>query len=214
MKTIACTLAAFAFISATGCSDSSQPAAMTAEGIEREAAESPEVPEAPAVTSDHGYVLDTTVESITGEPVDLNSYRGKVVLVVNTASQCGLTPQYEQLQELYEQHKDSGLVVLAFPSNDFNQERGSNEEIAEYCDARHQCVGTGLRDEADGAVEFTPPQPGKLSALGDLRIDEVGELSRAGQSRHGNRIIRVIGLAGMRWWAGRLLDDGGRRRAG
>jgi glutathione peroxidase len=137
MKTIACTLAAFAFISATGCSDSSQPAAMTAEGIEREAAESPEVPEAPAVTSDHGYVLDTTVESITGEPVDLNSYRGKVVLVVNTASQCGLTPQYEQLQELYEQHKDSGLVVLAFPSNDFNQERGSNEEIAEYCDARY-----------------------------------------------------------------------------
>lgn len=139
MKTITSTLAAFAFVSVTGCSEPSQPqsSAMTSQGVEQESAESADTYETETAAKGPGYVLDSTVESITGEPVDLNSYRGKVVLVVNTASQCGLTPQYEQLQALYEQHKESGLLVLAFPSNDFNQERGSNEEIAEYCDARY-----------------------------------------------------------------------------
>ena len=69
------------------------------------------------------------------EPVHLcEAYRGKVVLIVNTASRCGYTPQYEALQALYEAKRDQGLVILAFPSNDFGgQEPGSAEEIREFC---------------------------------------------------------------------------------
>lgn len=79
-------------------------------------------------------LLDRDVTAITGEPVNLREYEGKVVLVVNVASRCGLTPQYEELQALYEERKDLGLVVLGFPANDFlGQEPGTNEEIYEFC---------------------------------------------------------------------------------
>lgn len=69
-----------------------------------------------------------------GAPQDLNQYAGKVLLVVNTASYCGLTPQYAGLQQLYAGYKERGLVVLGFPSNEFGaQEPGSEEQIAEFC---------------------------------------------------------------------------------
>lgn len=74
------------------------------------------------------------VEKIGGEKIKLEEYRGKVMLIVNTASLCGFTEQYEGLQKLYEEHKDDGFVVLGFPSNQFgNQEPGTNDEIAEFC---------------------------------------------------------------------------------
>ena len=81
---------------------------------------------------------DFTVNDIRGKEVSLEQYKGKVVLVVNTASKCGYTPQYKDLQALYEQYKDDDFVILGFPANEFGgQEPGSNEEIAEFCRPRY-----------------------------------------------------------------------------
>jgi glutathione peroxidase len=79
-------------------------------------------------------IYDIPVQTITGDSTSLASYRGKVLLVVNVASKCGLTPQYDALEKLYSRFKESGFVVLGFPANDFaGQEPGSNEEIASFC---------------------------------------------------------------------------------
>jgi len=76
--------------------------------------------------------------SLTGDEVDLNKYMGKVVLVVNTASKCGLTPQYEGLEAMYKKYKDQGLVILGFPSNQFlEQEPGTAKEIAAFCEKNY-----------------------------------------------------------------------------
>jgi glutathione peroxidase len=78
--------------------------------------------------------LSYTMKSLDGQDVDLKKYTGKVVLIVNTASECGLTPQYTELQAIYEKYKDEGLVVLGFPCNQFGkQEPGSSKEISEFC---------------------------------------------------------------------------------
>lgn len=70
-----------------------------------------------------------------GQEVSLEQYKGKVLLIVNTASACGFTPQYEGLQKLYDEHKEQGFEILAFPCNQFNnQEKGSDEEIKQFCD--------------------------------------------------------------------------------
>ena len=81
---------------------------------------------------------DFKATRLDGTPEDLATYDGKVVLVVNTASQCGFTPQFEGLEKLYEQYADQGLVVLGFPCNQFGgQEPGSSAEIAEFCSATY-----------------------------------------------------------------------------
>ncbi len=78
--------------------------------------------------------LQFTVESIDGEEIDLQQFKGLVILVVNVASKCGFTPQYKGLQALYEKYKDDGFVVLGFPANNFaNQEPGTDKEIKAFC---------------------------------------------------------------------------------
>jgi glutathione peroxidase len=90
---------------------------------------------ADAVAADCPPLLRHTYNALqTGKPKSLCDYRGKVLVIVNTASYCGYTKQYEGLEALYRQYRERGLVVIGFPSNDFgSQEPGSNKEIAEFC---------------------------------------------------------------------------------
>ncbi|GGF86738.1 glutathione peroxidase [Paenibacillus abyssi] len=84
-------------------------------------------------------IYDFQVKTIDGEETTLSSYKGKVMLIVNTASACGLTPHYEGLQKLYESYQDQGLVVLGFPCNQFaGQEPGTEEEIKQFCDLNYK----------------------------------------------------------------------------
>ncbi|HET6883786.1 MAG TPA: glutathione peroxidase [Pirellulales bacterium] len=82
--------------------------------------------------------LSFKMKSLDGKEVDLSKYKGKVVLIVNVASQCGNTPQYKGLEDLHEKYADEGLAVLGFPANEFGkQEPGSDEEIAEFCEQNY-----------------------------------------------------------------------------
>ena len=76
---------------------------------------------------------DFKINSISGDVINLNDYKGKPVLVVNTASYCGFTKQYNDMQDLWERYKDKGLIVLGVPSNSFNQEKKNNSEVKEFC---------------------------------------------------------------------------------
>ena len=83
-------------------------------------------------------LFDIPLETLKGAPTTLDTYRGHVLLLVNVASKCGLTPQYTALEQLYGRFKDRGLVVLGFPANDFaNQEPGTNEDIATFCSTEY-----------------------------------------------------------------------------
>ncbi len=88
----------------------------------------------PQLSTDINSIYDFTVKDIYGEDFSLSEYKGKKIMIVNTASKCGLTYQYEHLQDLYETYKDQNFEIIGFPSNDFAmQERGSNDEIASFC---------------------------------------------------------------------------------
>lgn len=98
-------------------------------------------------------LYDFTVEAIDGSKFDLADLKGKKVMIVNTASECGLTPQYEGLEELYQAKKDDGFVIIGFPANNFGaQEPGSNEQIAAFCQKNY-------------GVSF--PMMAKISVKGD-----------------------------------------------
>jgi glutathione peroxidase len=98
-------------------------------------------------------VYSFTLNSIEGNPAPLADYKGKVVLIVNVASQCGYTPQYTALESIYEKYKDQGFVILGFPANNFGaQEPGTNEEIKTFCTRKY-------------SVKF--PMYSKISVKGD-----------------------------------------------
>ncbi len=83
-------------------------------------------------------IYDFSAKTLQGKDVSLSEYRGKPMLIVNTASKCGFTPQYEGLETLYKAHRDQGLVVLGFPCNQFGaQEPGNEEEIGAFCQANY-----------------------------------------------------------------------------
>ena len=81
-----------------------------------------------------GSIFELKATNIDGSEVSLSNYKGKVLLVVNTASRCGFTPQYKSLEKIYKKYKERDFVVLAFPSNDFRQELSTNEEIKDFCE--------------------------------------------------------------------------------
>jgi len=81
---------------------------------------------------------DFKANNISGKEISLNDYKGKTIVVVNTASKCGLTPQYEGLEAMYQKYKDDGLVILGFPCNQFGQqEKGNADEIQEFCQVNY-----------------------------------------------------------------------------
>ena len=82
-----------------------------------------------------GSIFELKATNIDGSEVSISNYKGKVLLVVNTASRCGFTPQYKSLEKLYKKYKERDFIVLAFPSNDFRQELSTDEEIKDFCEA-------------------------------------------------------------------------------
>ena len=102
-------------------------------------------------------LYEFSVKDIDGSEVDLSSYKGKVILIVNVASACGFTPQYEGLQDLFERYKDKGLEILAFPCNQFgSQEPGSNEQIKTFCEDKYS-ITFKLFDKVDVIGDHASP---------------------------------------------------------
>ncbi len=114
-------------------------------------------PEPEPVVEQTSGIYDITVKDMDGSDVSLANYKGKVLLIVNVASKCGLTPQYEGLEALYQKYKDQGLEILAFPCNQFlEQEPGTNEEIQNFCSLNYN-VTFPLFDKIDVNGEAESP---------------------------------------------------------
>ena len=113
---------------------------------------------------------DFKIESISGEIIDFNKYKNKVVLIVNTASYCGFTKQYGELQELWDQYKSKGLIVFGVPSNSFNQEKKNDEDVKKFCE-----------------VNFNISFP--LSSITEVKGGNVHELFKWAADNHGKSAI-------------------------
>ena len=113
---------------------------------------------------------DFKIESISGEIIDLNKYKNKVILIVNTASYCGFTKQYGELQELWDQYKSKGLVVFGVPSNTFNQEKKNDEDVKKFCE-----------------VNFNISFP--LSSITEVKGENAHELFKWAADNHGKSAI-------------------------
>ena len=137
-------LAAVALMMTTGCNNQNNKTTQVATEPE------------PVVEQTSG-IYDITVKDMDGSDVSLANYKGKVLVIVNVASKCGLTPQYEGLEALYQKYKDQGLEILAFPCNQFlGQEPGTNEEIQSFCSLNYN-VTFPLFDKIDVNGEAESP---------------------------------------------------------
>ena len=114
--------------------------------------------------------FDFKINGVSGEQIDLKDYKNKVVLVVNTASYCGFTNQYNDLQSLWEKYKSDGLIVLGVPSNSFNQEKNKNSEVKEFCE-----------------VNFNITFP--LSAITEVKGNNAHELFKWAKTNHGSSAV-------------------------
>ena len=145
-----------------------------------------------AKAEDHECALDFKMKNIDGEQVDLEDYEGKVVLIVNTASKCGLTPQYAGLEDLYGKYKEKGLVVLGFPCNQFgSQEPGSEADIKEFCSTKYNVsfpMFSKIEVNGDGAdplYKYLTSKDAKPAGKGEISwnfekflIDREGKVRR------------------------------------
>ena len=113
---------------------------------------------------------DFSIESITGETINLYDYKNKAVLIVNTASYCGFTKQYDELQELWDLYKSRGLIVIGVPSNSFNQEKNSNSDVKEFCE-----------------VNFNINFP--LTAITEVKGENAHELFKWAKDNHGKSAV-------------------------
>ena len=123
---------------------------------------------------------DFKINSITGDQIDLKDFKGKPILIVNTASYCGFTKQYNDMQELWEKYRDRGLIVLGVPSNSFNQEKSDNSAVKEFCE-----------------VNFNINFP--LTEITDVRGDNAHEIYKWAKENYGKSII--CGYARIDGWA-------------
>ena len=113
---------------------------------------------------------DFSIESIDGQIINLSEYKNKVVLLVNTASYCGFTKQYEDLQELWDKYKSKGLIVFGVPSNSFNQEKNNNNDVKEFCE-----------------VNFNINFP--LSSIYEVKGNNAHEIFKWAKNNHGSSAI-------------------------
>ena len=113
---------------------------------------------------------DLNIQSITGEIINFKEYENKAVLVVNTASFCGFTNQYEELQELWDSYKSKGLIVLGIPSNTFNQEKKKNDEVKKFCE-----------------VNFNINFP--LSTISEVKGDDAHEIYKWAKKNYGKSAV-------------------------
>ena len=113
---------------------------------------------------------DLQINSISGELIDLKKYKGKAILVVNTASYCGFTKQYDELQSLWDLYKEKGLIVLGVPSNSFNQEKNNNADVKEFCE-----------------VNFNIDFP--LTTITEVKGDNAHEIFKWAKENHGKSAI-------------------------
>ena len=113
---------------------------------------------------------DFKINSISGDKIDLKDFKGKPVLIVNTASYCGFTKQYNDMQDLWEKYKDRGLIVLGIPSNSFNQEKTNNNDVEEFCE-----------------VNFNINFP--LSEITDVKGDNAHEIYKWAKANYGKSAV-------------------------
>ena len=124
-----------------------------------------------SMSSDKSF-HDFSIESISGGDISLSDYKNKVVLLVNTASQCGFTPQYAGLQKIYDRYKDDGFVVLGVPSDDFNQELSSDDDVKKFCEIRYGVnfpLTSIQKIKGDGAHPLYKWISGNTSVIGQPR---------------------------------------------